>query len=161
MEPKTIQAEPTPSVILARLKQAFFPGLKCLQFWYTIGTSDELECEKTLLASLPGMFPLMEHLEFCRRWDHEASSLEGRWDPVPVAQKLVSEFKHLRTFRFDPDMPEQFGELPVIRPTRGFREMMGRLHAMAEAIVNEAPWLKRIDMYREYGRSGSSSSTSK
>ncbi|KAF7302135.1 hypothetical protein MIND_00780300 [Mycena indigotica] len=143
---------PTPLTIHSLLKRAEFSALTTLRFWYLIRTKEELEYEKTLLDLLPQLFPLVQDLEFCRRWNHRAALLEGcQWDPMPIVCDFFPRFKHLQSILFDPDLPERDGWPPQSYPSSEFREMVGRLHGMAGEIVNAAPWVKRIGMYRAYG----------
>ncbi|KAF7302140.1 hypothetical protein MIND_00780800 [Mycena indigotica] len=151
LSPNAHRTPQTPSSLLAMLKKVDFPSLLSLKIWYAILSPDELAHEKALLEFLPTAFPLLEQLELCRRWDAMAISLEGRWDPVPIAKRLVSQFKNLRLFNFDPHPPERVGWPPALHPTSEFREFVGRLHAMAEEIVNAAPWIWEIGIFREYG----------
>ncbi|KAF7302136.1 F-box domain-containing protein [Mycena indigotica] len=151
MERGTLRAMPTPSGILAMLQSASFPGLDTLHLWYFVQSPEELDSEKTLLDSIPTMFPLLRDLELCRRWDHDADSLKGLWDPSPRFQKLASELKHLKFVMLDAAPPEQHNKPPVQRSTREFREAMVSLYGIALAVVREAPWIQNIGMYRAYG----------
>ncbi|KAJ7068804.1 hypothetical protein C8F01DRAFT_1119384 [Mycena amicta] len=142
---------PTPGAVLAMLEQARFSELKYLRLWYMIESLEDIESDKRLLSRLPEMFPLLEHLELCRLWEHEAPSLEGLWDPVPLVRTLVSQLKHLRILRFDPATPERHGTNPFARPSKELRQYLVQLHGIAEEIISDAPWLKRIALYLEYG----------
>ncbi|KAF7302142.1 F-box domain-containing protein [Mycena indigotica] len=142
----------TPLTIFNLLKRAEFSALTTLKFWYLISTKEELEHEETLLDLLPKLFPLVQDLEFSRRWDHGAPLLEGcQWNPMPIVCDFFPRFKHLESILFDPDLPERDGWPPESYPSSDFREMVGRLHGMAGEIVNAAPWVKSIGMYREFG----------
>ncbi|KAF7302146.1 F-box domain-containing protein [Mycena indigotica] len=151
MERGTLRAMPTPSGLLEMLRSASFPGLDTLHLWYLIESSEELDAEKTLLDSIPTMFPLLQDLELCRRWDHSAESLKGLWDPSPRFQKLASELKHLKFVMLDAAPPERYHRPPVQRSTREFREVMVNLYGIALAVVRAAPWIQNIGMYRAYG----------
>ncbi|KAF7302125.1 F-box domain-containing protein [Mycena indigotica] len=142
----------TPETLLNLLKRAELPNLTTLRFWYLIGSKEELEHEKPLLDLLPKLFPLVQHLEFSRKWDHFSPMLEGcQWDPMPIVCDFFSRFKHLKSILFDASLPERYGWPPESYPSSDFRQMVGRLHGMAGEIVNAAPWVKSIGMYRAFG----------
>ncbi|KAF7294290.1 Peptidase A1 domain-containing protein [Mycena chlorophos] len=151
LEPRMLRIGLSPKSVLERLKQGHFPSLKILRLWYNIRQPADLENEKELLDFLPAQFPSLQQLELCRRWSHGVDSLEELWDPLPLACALVSQLKELEVFRFDPDLPGLDGYLPFTYLTKKYHETIGRLHVMASAIAKEAPWLKRIDMYSEFG----------
>nr|GAT58430.1 predicted protein [Mycena chlorophos] len=151
LELEMSQTGSSPELVLERLKQGYFPGLKTLRLWYKVVRPADLVDEKELIDFLPTRFPALQQLELCRRWNHSADSLKGRWDPLPVACALVSQLKELRMFKFDPDLPGIAAYLPFTYRTKRYHETIGRLHVMASAIVKEAPWLKHIEMYCEFG----------
>nr|GAT51551.1 predicted protein [Mycena chlorophos] len=140
-----------PGSLLAKLRNTNFPALRTLRIWYHVISPDDLEIEKELLDFLPKQFPSLHQLELCRRWYHKAASLEGRWDPLPIACNLASRLKELKVLKFDPDLPEIRGYVPFMYRTKEYLEMIGRLHGMATVIANEAPWLENIQMFAEYG----------
>ncbi|KAF7312504.1 Peptidase A1 domain-containing protein [Mycena indigotica] len=145
---------PTVTALLDMFEQAHFSQLKILKFWYQIKSPEDLRLEELLLSRIPELFPELREVELCRMWDHDADSLStATWDPLPRVRQLTSQLKQLRTFIFDPDLPERSGRFPVPvsrfpfpRPTKEFRTVVGKLHAMALAIVTEATWVKKIAM---------------
>ncbi|KAJ7068805.1 hypothetical protein C8F01DRAFT_1119387 [Mycena amicta] len=68
---------PRPQTVLKMLEHAHFTQLKTLRLWYMIETRDHFESDQALLSRLPEMFPLLEHLEICRLWEHGSTELEG------------------------------------------------------------------------------------
>ncbi|KAF7307307.1 F-box domain-containing protein [Mycena indigotica] len=151
LQGNTLRAVQSPSGLLAQLKKSSFPELISLTLWYSIASLEDLEDEEPLLDFLSTAFPSVEILELSRRWEARVPALQGRWDALPVAKKLASNFKCLKSLMFDLDLPERYGRPPVILANREFREMVVRLHSMAEEIANVAPWLQRIGLYREFG----------
>nr|GAT48606.1 predicted protein [Mycena chlorophos] len=128
LEFEMLRAGSSPELVLKRLKQGHFSSLKTLRLWYNVGRPADLEDEKELIDFLPSRFPALQQLELCRRWDHDADSLKGRWDPLPVACALVSQLKELRMFKFDPDLPGIAVYLPFTYRTKRYHETIGRLH---------------------------------
>nr|GAT51574.1 predicted protein [Mycena chlorophos] len=144
--------EPSVAAVLRTVECATFPLLRTLKLWYVINKRQDLALEERLLGLLPKQFPLVETFELFRGWNHDADSLAGLWDPVPLMKKLVSKFKRLKYVAIDLDLPERYRAAPVITVNREFREFMVRVHGMATEIVSEAPWVQRIQIYRELGR---------
>nr|GAT51554.1 predicted protein [Mycena chlorophos] len=151
LEEGMARLELTPASVLSKLKNASFPRLRTLRLWYGIHNAADLESEKELHDFLPSKFPHLQNFELCRRWLHNRESLKDLWDPLPVICKLVYRLKALRTLRFDPHLPGLAEHVPFTYRNDRYFAMIGRLHVMASAIVNEAPWIKRIQMFSEFG----------
>ncbi|KAF7294282.1 hypothetical protein HMN09_01156900 [Mycena chlorophos] len=144
--PKTLESVLIPGEVLRSMED-----LHTLRLWYRIRSVDDLEYERELWELLPKSFPELRFIEFARRWEHHLRPLQGLWDPMPLVCGFLPQFKRLKVFQFDADLPDIQDFAPFTYPTARFREMVGRLHAMATTMVNEAPWLERILMFSEYG----------
>ncbi|KAF7294281.1 F-box domain-containing protein [Mycena chlorophos] len=151
LEEGMARLELTPASVLSKLKNASFPHLRTLRLWYAIRNPTDLESEKELHDLLANKFPGIQHFELCRRWVHTSESLEGLWDPLPAICNLVYRFKALRTLRFDAHLPGLVGLVPFTYRNDDYYAMIGRLHVIASAIVNEAPWIKRVQMFSQFG----------
>ncbi|KAF7302139.1 F-box domain-containing protein [Mycena indigotica] len=121
----------TPSSVLTLLKRAAFPCLTTLKIWYMIDS--------------------LSDIEFVANGKSLATELKGRWDPAPVAKRLVSRLKDLRAFYFDSSPPERQGKRPYTFIDKEIGEYLIRLQDMAEDIVSSAPWLQQIAMNTERG----------
>ncbi|KAJ7676117.1 hypothetical protein B0H17DRAFT_1182780 [Mycena rosella] len=61
-----------------------------------------------------------------------------------MLQQVLAEFKDLRVFALEPDLPERRNHRSA---TRKFNRYITRLRGLAEEIVLTAPWLNEIHMY--------------
>ncbi|KAJ6625151.1 hypothetical protein B0H10DRAFT_2003893 [Mycena sp. CBHHK59/15] len=137
---------PSGSAIFDMLNRVNFPNLKTLELWYHINTLEDLPSDELLLASLPRFFPLLRDLTVHRLVSRRVP--KSRWDPVPIFRKLLPEFKHLRKFSLDPNIPERSGWPALERMDAEYAHLVKYLYWVAEEIVSMAPWLQEISMYR-------------
>ncbi|KAJ6625134.1 hypothetical protein B0H10DRAFT_2003857 [Mycena sp. CBHHK59/15] len=137
---------PSASAVFDMLTGVHCPSLKYLELWYKIPTSEEFPSEDLLLTCLPRIFPLLHDLKIHRSVDCIVP--KSCWDPVPIFRKLLPEFKHLRTFSLDPDIPDRPDWTALQSMDAKYAHLVKQLRTMAEEMVSIVPWLHEIAMFR-------------
>ncbi|KAJ7865531.1 hypothetical protein B0H13DRAFT_1076408 [Mycena leptocephala] len=123
------------SRLLRMLAGVYLPAITELEIWYITDASDT-----PLLRCLPRVFPSLRHLEIHR---FMGTNVDHEWNPGPVFQNLLPEFKSLRLFALEPDDPYRRQITP-----RGIEyknaKYIRRLRSLADEMVRLTPWLREI-----------------
>ncbi|KAJ7744795.1 hypothetical protein DFH07DRAFT_834304 [Mycena maculata] len=127
------------SEFLGMLLGVHLPAVTHLELWYKTDIADE-----QLLRHLPLAFPSLQYLEVRRFVTPE---MDATWNPGHILQEVLSELKHLRVFALEPDPPERRDRAPPPGIDHKYARYIRRLKALAEEIVQLAPWTQAIQMY--------------